>query len=73
MSLELTDEERALVRADSLDYREEVLRLVILKLQAEKMKAEFWQNKWNAVIEDRHTWTDEQWLEAAKAELRREQ
>jgi len=60
------------------------LRTIILKLQAGKMKAEFDINHrecWHLISDDTwtcyrddpcHTWTSDQWLEAAQTELSRE-
>jgi len=90
MSLELTDEERALIvhwqdtepgwkmaRAINVAFF-----TIIHKLQAGKMKAEFYQDHTDGTYagsglpacrckrtDPRHTYTDEQWLEAAKKEL----
>ena len=80
MSLELTDEERSLVALpeNATLPRERRLVAIILKTQAGKMKAEF-RLEYHASVyynrncdDPRHTWTDEQWLEAAQAELSRE-
>jgi len=86
MSLELTDEERALVdqvrrkvnaALFGLYATQEfaVMLTAILKTQAAKMKAEF-RLEYYALVYDnrncddpRHTWTDDQWLEAAKQAL----
>jgi len=84
MSLELTDEERAFVR-NGIKVNIFPWSTIILKLQAGKMKAEFciehdscWidtEGDWaceegdDNKIDPRHSWTNEQWLEAAKKKL----
>jgi len=95
VSLELTDEERALVeRWQTYAEHGSDLRIAlsaIYKLQAGKMKAEFYKEHEylgpvptdDAVCstcwltredgtDPRHTWTDEQWLEAAKEHFSKE-
>jgi len=81
MSLELTEEERWLIRTRSQGGSTQALDLVpvVYKLMAGKMKAEFWRdhqlsNRMECQIcgterEPRHNWTDDQWLEAAKKKL----
>jgi len=84
VTLDLTDEERVILkracRSNPMNVWDIVgLRMAILKLQAGKMKAEFVLQHEDCQITDDarwwcqsemefwgHTWTDEQWLEAAK-------
>jgi len=94
MNLELTDEERALVRfhleKGQHGIQLEEIDVIILKLQGGKMKAEYrLQHRMTPDIagqlycdgcpglqdtcqDPRHNYTDEQWLEAAPAELTKE-
>jgi len=79
VSLDLTDDERNELRGVGHEYP--LALTAILKLQAGKMEAEFWlKHKLRWTIPDwcwicgpeldpGHTWTDEQWLEAAKEAL----
>lgn len=90
MSLELTDEEICAARIER-DHAEKqgspfdlCLISALFKLQAGKMKAEFYTKHDFLEIpmlccdcclvldkdDPRHTWKDEQWLEAAKASFK---
>jgi len=92
MSLELTDEERALVKDKTVigaAHEFAVMLTIILKLQARVMRLGFYADHPQRLDEHnrlycgpcaaankpdpRHTWTDEQWMDAAQAELSREE
>jgi len=97
MSLELTDEERALILAWEITPEVDVdsvddFLTIIRKLQAGKRSAEFklahsntdgqgkcvycyfspLEELGSGDVDPRHTWKDEQWMDAAQAELSRE-
>lgn len=82
MTLEFTDEERGFIQqmmesgASFLVHTPRRFVPILLKLQAGKMKAEFAVDhapiKIGGMVDPRVTWTDDQWLEAAKDWFSRE-